>query len=140
MDETDSPLKRLVSQFSTEFATWLLRADVRQTRSLDTDLPGASVTADQVFHVTLTSGQGLLLHIEFQGRRSRLLTDMLALIEDEEVAMRRPHGDAHRASVQKGVDLLAGRVRRLADHLVRHKFSISTGSTSPLNSNRKIRE
>lgn len=70
MAETDSPLKRLVSQFSTEFAAWLLRADVRQTRSLDTDLPGASVTADQVFHVTLTSGQGLLLHIEFQGRRS----------------------------------------------------------------------
>ena len=34
MAETDGPLKRLVSHFSTEFATWLLRADVRQTRPL----------------------------------------------------------------------------------------------------------
>ena len=68
--EIDSPLKLLVSLYSTEFAAWLLRADVRQTRPLATDLPGALVLVDQVFAVTLTSGQQVLLHIEFQGRRS----------------------------------------------------------------------
>lgn len=71
MAETDGPLKRLVSQFSTEFAAWLLSADVRQTQPLNTDLPVTPVAADQVFQVTLSSGQDILLHIEFQGRRSR---------------------------------------------------------------------
>ena len=70
MAETDSPLKRLVSAYITDFATWLLRANVRQARSLNVELTAATLTADQVFHVTLDSGQALVLHIEFQGRRS----------------------------------------------------------------------
>ncbi|ETW97803.1 MAG: hypothetical protein ETSY1_21270 [Candidatus Entotheonella factor] len=71
MAETDGPLKRLASQFSNEFAAWLLRANVRQTQPLNTNLPGAPVAADQVFQATLASGQDIVLHIEFQGRRSR---------------------------------------------------------------------
>ncbi|ETX01073.1 MAG: hypothetical protein ETSY2_37885, partial [Candidatus Entotheonella gemina] len=94
MAETDGPLKRLVSQFSTEFAAWLLSANVRQTRSLNTDLPGTPVAADQVFRVTLTSGQEVLLHIEFQGRRSRqpmpwrMLDYMTRLAAQHRLAMR----------------------------------------------------
>ncbi len=71
MAETDSPLKRLVSTFITDFATWLLQANVRQARSLNVELPATTLSADQVFHITLDSGQRLVLHIEFQGRRSR---------------------------------------------------------------------
>ena len=93
MADTDSPLKRLVSLFSAEFAAWLLRADVRQTHPLDTELPGAPVVADQVFRVALASGQEVLLHIEFQGRRShqpmswRMLDYMARLAAAHRLAM-----------------------------------------------------
>ena len=35
------------------------------------ELPATTLAADQVFHVTLTTGQALLLHLEFQGLGSR---------------------------------------------------------------------
>jgi len=56
MAETDSLLKRLVSTFMLDFATWL---------------PGTTVAVDQVFQVTLANDRELLLHLEFQGRRSQ---------------------------------------------------------------------
>src|SRR5262245_38905214 len=70
MAETDGPLKRLVSLFSTEFAAWLLQADVRQVRPLNVELPAETLAVDQVFHVLLSDGRETLLHIEFQGRSS----------------------------------------------------------------------
>ena len=70
MAETDSPLKRLVSHFITDFAAWLLQRPVRDARPLNVELPTETVMVDQVFHVTLATGTSLLLHIEFQGRRS----------------------------------------------------------------------
>jgi hypothetical protein len=33
MASTDSPLKRLVSTFITDFAAWLLKAQVREART-----------------------------------------------------------------------------------------------------------
>ena len=70
MAETDSLLKRLVSTFILDFATWLLGTAVHAARPLQSELPVATVTVDQVFQVTLANGRALLLHIEFQGRRS----------------------------------------------------------------------
>ena len=70
MADLDSPLKQLVSAFITDFATWLLHADVREAHPLNVELPGGMLTADQVFHVTLADGRALVLHIEFQGRSS----------------------------------------------------------------------
>lgn len=93
MAETDPPLKRLISQFSVEFATWLLNATVHQTRALPADLPGAPVVADQVFDVTLSNGQRILLHIEFQGRRThqpmrwRMLDYMTRLAAEHRIAI-----------------------------------------------------
>jgi predicted transposase YdaD len=72
MAETDSLLKRLVSTFILDFASWILDTTVQAARPLQSELPAATVTADQVFQVTLTDGRTLLFHIEFQGRRSHV--------------------------------------------------------------------
>lgn len=71
MADTDSPLKRLVHMFITDFAVWLLQADVREIQPLNVELPAETLAADQVFQVTLADGRRLVLHIEFQGRGSR---------------------------------------------------------------------
>jgi predicted transposase YdaD len=70
MAETDSLLKRLVSTFILDFAGWLLGTAVQTARPLQSELPGTTVTVDQVFQVTLANDRELLLHLEFQGRRS----------------------------------------------------------------------
>ena len=70
MAETDSLLKRLVSTFVLDFAAWLLETAVRTVRPLPSELPASTVAVDQVFLVTLADGREVLLHIEFQGRRS----------------------------------------------------------------------
>ena len=71
MAATDHPLKRLVSTFITEFAAWLLSTPVRAARPLNVELPADILITDQVFQVTLDDGRELVLHIEFQGRRSQ---------------------------------------------------------------------
>ena len=53
MAETDSLLKRLVSTFMLDFASWLLGTAVQTARPLQSELPGTTVTVDQVFQVTL---------------------------------------------------------------------------------------
>jgi predicted transposase YdaD len=68
--ETDSLLKRLVSSFVLDFASWLLGTAVQTARPLQSELPGTTVAVDQVFQVTLANDRELLLHLEFQGRRS----------------------------------------------------------------------
>jgi predicted transposase YdaD len=70
MANTDSPLKQLVSVFISDFAAWLLQAEVREAHPLNVELPAEMLAADQVFHVTLANGRTLVLHIEFQGRSS----------------------------------------------------------------------
>ena len=46
MADTDSPLKQLVSAFITDFAAWLLQAEVRAAHSLNVELPAATLAAD----------------------------------------------------------------------------------------------
>ena len=70
MAATDHPLKRLVSLFIDDFAAWLLNSPVRETHPLNVELPADLLATDQVFRVTLVDGRELVLHIEFQGRRS----------------------------------------------------------------------
>jgi hypothetical protein len=70
MATTDHPLKRLVSTFIADFAAWILNSPVRETHPLNVELPADSLVTDQVFRVTLGDGRELVLHIEFQGRRS----------------------------------------------------------------------
>jgi predicted transposase YdaD len=72
MADTDSLLKRLVSSCILDFAIWLLRAPVHAARPLQSELPGSTVAVDQVFQVTLADARELLLHLEFQGRRSHV--------------------------------------------------------------------
>jgi len=70
MTTTDSPLKQLVDAFSADFAAWLLETDVREICPLPVELQGQDVFADLVFRVTLVDGRVVMLHIEFQGRRT----------------------------------------------------------------------
>ena len=44
---------------------------MRAARPLNVELPADILTTDQVFQVTLDDGRELVLHIEFQGRRSQ---------------------------------------------------------------------
>jgi hypothetical protein len=71
MAATDHPLKRLVSTFIMEFASWLLSMPVHAARPLNVELLADILTTDQVFQATLNDGRELVLHIEFQGRRSQ---------------------------------------------------------------------
>ncbi len=56
-------------------------------------MPGTPVAADQIFDVTLSSGQRILLHIEFQGRRThqpmrwRMLDYMTRLAAKHRIAI-----------------------------------------------------
>jgi hypothetical protein len=70
MAATDHPLKRLVSTFVADFAAWILNTPVRETHPLNVELPADIIVTDQVFRVTQGDGRELVLHIEFQGRRS----------------------------------------------------------------------
>jgi diketogulonate reductase-like aldo/keto reductase len=70
MAETDSLLKRLVNTFRLDSARWLLGTAVQTVQPLQSELPGTTVTVDQVFQVLLANDRKLLLHLEFQGRRS----------------------------------------------------------------------
>jgi predicted transposase YdaD len=94
MATTDSPLKHLVNAFITDFAAWLLQVPVREARPLNVELPATTLAADQVFHVTLATGQPLLLHLEFQGLGSRpplswrMLEYMARLAYTHRLAMR----------------------------------------------------
>ena len=73
MASTDSPLKRLVSTFIADFASWLLKTQVQEARPLNIELPGETLVADQVFRVVLADGRQVILHIEFQGAGVTLL-------------------------------------------------------------------
>ena len=94
MATTDSPLKHLVNAFITDFAAWLLQFPVREARPLNVELTATTLAADQVFHVTLATGQPLLLHLEFQGLGSRpplswrMLEYMARLAYTHRLAMR----------------------------------------------------
>jgi hypothetical protein len=46
MAATDHPLKRLVSTFIGDFATWLLNSPVRETHPLNVELPADSLVTD----------------------------------------------------------------------------------------------
>ncbi|RKZ93174.1 MAG: hypothetical protein DRR19_01910 [Candidatus Parabeggiatoa sp. nov. 1] len=73
MAKTDNPLKRLSSDFITDFATWLLGDNVLTVRPSNTALLPSEeeIRADEVFDVTLKKGPPITLHIDFQGRRIR---------------------------------------------------------------------
>ncbi len=59
MAETDNPLKRLFSDFSTYFAIWLLGDQVSSVRPTNIALLPSEeeIRADEIFDVTLTDGR-----------------------------------------------------------------------------------
>lgn len=74
MSKTDNPLKIVVREFAPDFAAWLLdvdKIDISHVRSVNIELSTEPVRSDMVFHVTLTGDRATLLHIEFQGPRSK---------------------------------------------------------------------
>jgi predicted transposase YdaD len=72
MAKTDNPLKRLFSDFSTDFGFCKLGDQVSSVRPTNIALLPSEeeIRADEIFDVTLTDGRVLNLHIDFQGVRS----------------------------------------------------------------------
>jgi predicted transposase YdaD len=73
MAETDHPLKQLVAAFRQDFASWLLHVEVKEVTPRNVELLPATdpIRSDEVFYVTTATGNEAILHIEFQGPRSR---------------------------------------------------------------------
>jgi predicted transposase YdaD len=73
MAETDHPLKQLVAAFRQDFASWLLHVEVKEVTPRNIELLPATdpIRSDAVFYVTTVDGKKAILHIEFQGARSR---------------------------------------------------------------------
>jgi predicted transposase YdaD len=73
MAETDNPLKQLVAAFRQDFASWLLHVEVKEVTPRNVELLPATdpIRSDAVFYVTTVEGKKAILHIEFQGARSR---------------------------------------------------------------------
>ncbi|OAD21709.1 hypothetical protein THIOM_002518, partial [Candidatus Thiomargarita nelsonii] len=74
MAATDSPLKRLITTFIDDFAVWLLGSEVAFVTPHNVELYALSdpIRADQIFTVKLADGRTVILHIEFQGRRTNV--------------------------------------------------------------------
>ncbi len=73
MPQTDTPLKQLLYDFAPDYAAWLLDTDVariKRAQPLNIELAAGTLRSDTVFRVWLADGQVVLLHVEFQGRRS----------------------------------------------------------------------
>lgn len=72
MAKTDQPLKRLITRTITEFASWVLNAEVRSVTPVSieqTAIPDP-IRSDLVFRVTLADDRTVLMPIEFQGSGS----------------------------------------------------------------------
>jgi len=99
MPATDDPLKNLVYDFAPDFAAWFLnvdRAAVRQAQPLNVELPARQKWSDTLFRVSLAwplptaEPTDVLLHVEFQGPRSRRpmpwrMVDYLGRIAEREL-------------------------------------------------------
>ncbi len=89
MAKTDNPLKQLITMAISDVAAWLLHTEVRAAVVANIELSTSPdpIISDQVFHITLADGRTVLLHIEFQGRRShkpmhlRMLDYMARLVD-----------------------------------------------------------
>lgn len=70
----DDLLKNLIDDFTVDFATWLLDTPIQSVTPLNVELPAQPKTfVDRIFlAVTTTTAIEVNLHVEFQGRRSRL--------------------------------------------------------------------
>ena len=89
MAQTDSPLKDLVESCITDFAAWLLNAEVVAVQALNVEFPGQDARVDRLFQVLLGDGRQVTLHIEFQGRgshepvRFRMLDYITRIVRNE---------------------------------------------------------
>ena len=149
MAETDNLLKRLVSMFVVDFASWLLGIPVRTAQALQSELPGTTAIADQVFQVTLADGRDILFHLEFQGRRShlpmpwRMLDYMPRLAARHRLAMENvvlylgrgagaDDNGVHEVAGLDGSPVLAWRYRVVRLWQMRAEDLLATGQVAPL--------
>jgi predicted transposase YdaD len=70
MATTDHPLKVLVQHFSRDFAEWLLDTEVLSAEPINVELASETLRVDTLLRVVQANGDLILLHLEFQGRRS----------------------------------------------------------------------
>ena len=70
MATTDHPLKVLVQYFGRDFAEWLLDTEVLSAEPINVELASETLRVDTLLRVVQANGDLVLLHLEFQGRRS----------------------------------------------------------------------
>ena len=70
MSTTDHPLKVLVQRFGRDYAEWLLDTEVLSVEPINVELTTETLRVDTLLRVVQANGAVILLHIEFQGRRS----------------------------------------------------------------------
>jgi len=95
MAKTDLLLKQLILTCSHDFAEWLLKTKVQTVSPCASELPPpvAVLRADQVFRVTTATGAKVVLHIEFQARKShkpmpqRQLAYIIRLAEEHQLPL-----------------------------------------------------
>jgi predicted transposase YdaD len=96
MAATDLLLKKLITFFPHEYAELLLKTKVQTIRPCASELlpPAEVLKADQVFEVVKTTGQKVILHVEFQARSShrpmpqRQLAYIIRLAEEHNLPIR----------------------------------------------------
>ncbi len=66
MAATDNPLKRLFKSFLKDFTEWLIAEPIQSIRQSDIELPVGALRTDQIFTVTLASGEEVPFHVEFE--------------------------------------------------------------------------
>lgn len=102
MAATDDPLKDLVYDFAPDFAAWFLNVDrtaIRGVQPLNVELRARKKWSDTLFRVNLAwplptaVPTDILLHVEFQGPRSRRpmpwrTVDYLGRIAERELDLR----------------------------------------------------
>jgi predicted transposase YdaD len=132
-----------------DFAAWLLGTVVQTARPVQSELPGTTVAVDQVFQVTLANDRELLLHLEFQGRRShepmpwRMLEYMTRLanrhrLDLESVVLYLGRGAGaddtglYQVNGLDGTPVLAWRYRVVRLWQMRAEDLMATGQVAPL--------
>ena len=70
--ELDNPFKQWSEGYIEDITAWLLDKNVRSVTSRNVEIPQTTKAMDNVFEVVLEDGMHFLLHLEFQGRSTKI--------------------------------------------------------------------
>ncbi len=65
---TDNPLKILFKGFPKDLTEWLLGKSIKSIEKDNIELPASAIRSDQLYAVTLTGDEKIMLHVEFEAK------------------------------------------------------------------------